>query len=82
MLRQMMAVVATGSRHDRLKSMQIPTLVVHGDADPLIDVACGRDTAECIPAARYIEIPGLGHSLPEPVWAPLIEAISELTHRA
>ncbi|MDD9941884.1 MAG: alpha/beta hydrolase [Myxococcales bacterium] len=78
-LRQLAAVAASGSRHERLAQVQVPTLVVHGDADPLIDIAAGRDTAECIPNARFLCIPGLGHALSAPSWDTLVDEISRLT---
>jgi pimeloyl-ACP methyl ester carboxylesterase len=80
--RQMAAVMASGSRHEALQRLAVPALVIHGDADPLIDVACGRDTAACIPGARYLEIKGLGHSLPRPAWDPIMAAIDELTGKS
>jgi pimeloyl-ACP methyl ester carboxylesterase len=66
--RQMLAVVADGSRADALRELRVPTLVIHGSRDTLIDPSGGRRTAELVPGARYEEIEGMGHDYPKPVW--------------
>jgi pimeloyl-ACP methyl ester carboxylesterase len=66
--RQMMAVVRDGSREEGLRSLALPTLVIHGSRDTLIDPSGGRRTAEVIPGARYVEIEGMGHDYPPAVW--------------
>ncbi|MDB5938664.1 MAG: alpha/beta hydrolase fold protein, partial [Polaromonas sp.] len=62
-MRQMVAVLADGSRADELAGIQVPTLVAHGRADPLVPFACGEDTARRIPGARLAGIDGMGHDL-------------------
>ncbi len=59
--RQLMAVAADGSRVARLAQVKCPTLVIHGDADPLVPVAAGRDTAASIKGAKFVAVPGMGH---------------------
>ena len=71
--RQMQAVVADGDRADGLRALTVPTLVIHGDRDTLIDPSGGRRTAELIPGARYVEIEGMGHDYPEAVWDRWVE---------
>jgi pimeloyl-ACP methyl ester carboxylesterase len=66
--RQMAAVIADGSRAEELRSLTVPTLVLHGSRDTLIDPSGGRRTAELIPGARYVEIDGMGHDYPPAVW--------------
>jgi pimeloyl-ACP methyl ester carboxylesterase len=66
--RQMLAVMADGSRADALREVAVPTLVLHGSRDTLIDPSGGRRTAELIPGARYEEIEGMGHDYPPAVW--------------
>ncbi len=66
--RQMQAVVADGSREDALREVRVPTLVLHGSRDTLIDPSGGRRTAEVILGARYVEIEGMGHDYPRAVW--------------
>ncbi|MGZ6907674.1 MAG: alpha/beta fold hydrolase [Acidimicrobiia bacterium] len=66
--RQMQAVMSDGSRAEELRTVSVPTLVMHGDRDTLIDPSGGRRTAELIPGARYVEIEGMGHDYPVAVW--------------
>lgn len=66
--RQMTAVMADGSRASALRSVRVPTLVLHGSRDTLIAPSGGRRTAELIPGARYVEIDGMGHDYPPAVW--------------
>ena len=63
--RQWAAVVAAAPRNAGLKTVRRPALVIHGDADPLFPVAAAKDTAESIPGAKLVVVPGLGHSWPE-----------------
>lgn len=57
----------------------LPTLVVHGDADPLFPVEHGRALAAAIPGARLLEIPGMGHQVPpEPAWDRFVDALLDL----
>lgn len=74
--RQMAAVVTSGSRREALRSVAISTLVIHGDADPLVPVECGMDTADAIPGAELLIIEGMGHDLPLAVAPRVIEAIA------
>lgn len=62
--RQMAAIVADGDRRAMLKNIKAPTLVIHGEDDPLVPLAGGRDTADNIAGARLMTIPGMGHDLP------------------
>lgn len=76
-LRQTHAILATGSFEPWLKQVRAPTQVVHGLADPLLPVACGRRVAKRIRGARLELIPGMGHDIPDALadrWAELIAA--------
>jgi pimeloyl-ACP methyl ester carboxylesterase len=64
MARQMTAIVASGNRKPDLANVDAPTLVIHGDADPLVPITGGHDTAEAIPGAELLVIEGMGHDLP------------------
>ena len=75
--RQMAAIWADGDRRPRLAAIIAPTLVIHGTDDPLIPVEGGRDTARAIPGARLVEIPGMGHDLPQPLVARLVGLIAD-----
>jgi pimeloyl-ACP methyl ester carboxylesterase len=58
-----------------LSTITAPTLVVSGEDDPLIKTRGGRDTADRIPHARFVSYPGMGHNLPEELWADVIDHI-------
>ncbi len=80
--RQLAAIIASGDRTADLRRIAIPTLVVHGTADPLVSPSGGRATAKAIPGARLMTIDGMGHDLPRAIWPRLIDAIVEQAHRA
>lgn len=73
--RQVAAIVADGDRRPMLKSIKAPTLVIHGEDDPLVPMAGGRDTAANIAGARLLTIPGMGHDLPLALVDTLADAI-------
>jgi pimeloyl-ACP methyl ester carboxylesterase len=83
-IRQLMAILSHGSRKAALKSVRVPTLVIHGSEDLLIPVEAGIDTAEAVPGAELLIIDGMGHIAPLPrVALPrILDAIEEVTHRA
>jgi pimeloyl-ACP methyl ester carboxylesterase len=76
-LRQLAAIIASGDRTEALHSIGAPTLVIHGDADPLVRYSGGEATAAAIPGARLVTIKGMGHDLPYEAWSQIIEAIVE-----
>jgi pimeloyl-ACP methyl ester carboxylesterase len=80
--RQLAAIMASGDRTARLRGLQVPTLVFHGRDDPLIPFRGGRATADAIPGARLVAIPGMGHDLPRQVWPQLVDAVAETAARA
>jgi pimeloyl-ACP methyl ester carboxylesterase len=75
--RQLGAIIASGDRTPRLRSIQAPTLVIHGSKDPMVSRSGGVATARAIPGARMITIKGMGHDLPMAAWPRLLDAISE-----
>ncbi|HEX4807215.1 MAG TPA: alpha/beta fold hydrolase [Conexibacter sp.] len=75
--RQLAAILASGDRTKRLRGVTAPTLVIHGDSDPLITPSGGRATAKAIPGARLMLVPGMGHGLPERLWPQLVDAMVE-----
>jgi pimeloyl-ACP methyl ester carboxylesterase len=82
MLRQAVAVVASGDRTDHLRALQVPTLVLHGTDDKMIDLSGGRATAAAIPGAKLVTVDGMGHNLPRQLWGKLAGHIAELVQRA
>ena len=81
-VRQLVAVLASGSRKEALKAVRVPTLVVHGVDDPLVPFAAGQDTVDAVPGARLLAIAGMGHDMPKAIWPRLIDGISALTAHA
>jgi pimeloyl-ACP methyl ester carboxylesterase len=77
--RQLGAMILAGSRADALKALNVPTLVIHGPDDTLIDPSGGRRTAELIPGARLMLIADMGHDRPRELWDDLCDAIGAHT---
>ena len=75
--RHLSAIVADGDRREMLRGITVPTLVLHGEDDPLVPCEGGRDTAACIPGAKLKTIPGWGHDLPLELVDELAGAIAE-----
>ncbi len=75
--RHMAAILATGDRRGALRFVRTPTLVIHGDDDPLVLPAAGRATAQAIPGARLQVIEGMGHDLPTPLYSRLVDLLAE-----
>jgi pimeloyl-ACP methyl ester carboxylesterase len=80
--RQMLAIMASGDRRTLLRRITVPTLVLHGDRDPLVPIGAGRDTASNVPGAVFHAIPGMGHDLPEPLLPRLVDEIAGHCDRA
>lgn len=80
--RQMAAIVASGSRAEALALLDVPSLIIHGAADPLIPLAAGQATADAIPGAEFMAIEGMGHDLPPGSWTPIVDALARHTQRA
>jgi proline iminopeptidase len=78
--RQMLAVMASGDRSALLGTIVVPTLVIHGAADPLVPLACGADTAARVPGARLEVIEGMGHDLPAQLLERIIALIDAHAH--
>jgi len=79
--RQAVASVASGDRTRLLKSLDVPTLILHGTADTMCDVSGGRATAEAIPGADLVLIEGMGHNLPPGLWDRLADHIAQVVER-
>jgi pimeloyl-ACP methyl ester carboxylesterase len=79
--RQLAAILTTPDRTADLGKVEVPTLVVHGAQDRLVDVSGGRATAAAIPGAELVVVEGMGHDLPRAVWPQLLDAIAAVVAR-
>ncbi len=80
--RQYAAILASPERRSKLAGVTAPAVVIHGKADPLVPVEGGRDTATAIPGAELVEIEGMGHDIPVPLYGAVIDAIVRVAQRA
>jgi pimeloyl-ACP methyl ester carboxylesterase len=80
--RQLHAITASGDRTRALRSLRVPTTVIHGASDPLVRPAAGRATARAIPGAHLRLIPGMGHDLPRDLWPTIVDEIAATAARA
>lgn len=80
--RQMVAAAAHGNRKAALQQLDIPALVIHGQADPLVPVEGGIDTHEALRGSQLMLIDGMGHDLPRQLWPQIVSGITQLTSRA
>jgi pimeloyl-ACP methyl ester carboxylesterase len=78
----MAAIMASPSRVDRLGSLEMPVLVLHGLDDTLVPPENGRRTHKAIPGSTLVEVQGMGHDLPEGAWPQIVDAIVANTERA
>jgi pimeloyl-ACP methyl ester carboxylesterase len=79
--RQLLAILSSGSRAEGLARLAVPTLVLHGDVDPLVTPSGGQRTAELVPGAELVLLEGMGHDLPPAMIGPIVEAITSLAAR-
>jgi pimeloyl-ACP methyl ester carboxylesterase len=77
--RQLAAMIASGSRAEGLRKLEVPTLVIHGLDDTLIAPSGGERTAALIPGAKLVLLADMGHDRPVALWPQLCEAILEHT---
>ena len=80
--RQLVAILGSGDRTSSLAGCLVPTLVIHGDADPLVNHSGGVATAEAVPGAELLTIEGMGHDLPLEKWDEVVDAIAAHTAKA
>ncbi|MES1990017.1 MAG: alpha/beta hydrolase [Pseudomonadota bacterium] len=80
--RQYAAIIADGSRCERLKSVKLPFLVIHGNDDPLVPPGGGIDTAKYVTGSKLVLIDGMGHDLPVELCPRYVELIAELAESA
>lgn len=80
--RQVAAIAATGSLRPLIGAIEVPTLVIHGANDPLVPMAGGEEIAAHVAGARFLKVDGMGHDLPAPLNAQVIDAIVGNARRA
>ena len=80
--RQLAAILASGDRTERLRQLDLPTVVIHGRNDPLVPFRGGQATARAIPGARLAAFDGMGHDLPSELWPQIVDALVENAARA
>lgn len=81
-MRQMLAVITQPNRSVALRSVRVPTLVIHGLQDRMVHVSGGRATSTAIPGSELLLIDGMGHDLPRGLWPTFAEAIRRVADRA
>ncbi len=81
-IRQMQAVLSQPDRTDALRRLHMPALVIHGLKDPMVHVSGGRATADAIPGAELLLVPGMGHDLPKELWTTFADGIQRTARRA
>ncbi len=80
--RQMAAIVTSPDRTADLGGVTVPTLVIHGAEDALVNVSGGRATAAAVPGAELVVIDGMGHDLPRALWPEITDRIAAHVSRA
>ena len=78
--RQLLAILASGDRTPQLRSLRVPTLVMHGRADPLLPFRAGEEIAGLIPGAKLVGYDGLGHQLPEGLTGEMAAELARHAH--
>jgi pimeloyl-ACP methyl ester carboxylesterase len=78
--RQLAAVISQPNRTKALRSLEVPTLILHGLNDQVVAVSGGRALARAIPRSRFVGFPGMGHNLPYPLWPRVVDEFA--THFA
>ncbi len=76
--RQLSAIIDSPDRTELLSSLMTPSLVIHGDQDPLVPVECGYATADALPNAQLNILKGMGHTLPMQLWPEISSGIVDL----
>ncbi|TDF39376.1 alpha/beta hydrolase [Alteromonadaceae bacterium M269] len=80
--RQLHTILCAEDRTQLLKKVSVPTLVLHGEIDPLVPIEAGYATAKAIEHAQMEVIEGMGHNLPPPVWPTIVEHICQNASKA
>lgn len=76
-LHQLLAILASGSRHRRLAGVKVPTLVIHGEDDPLVPVAAAYEQQKLVPRSQLAVLKSMGHDLPTPLLPQITQLITQ-----
>ena len=79
--RQLLAILASGSRAEGLSQLDLPALVIHGRQDHLVGFSGGQRTAELIAGADFIAIDDMAHDMPQVHWTRCADAVAALANR-
>jgi pimeloyl-ACP methyl ester carboxylesterase len=82
MSRQLGAILGSPDRTSRLAEVRVPAVVIHGSADPLVNLSGGEATAAAIAGAKLVIIDGMGHDLPEQVWDEILGEVDAIARTA
>jgi pimeloyl-ACP methyl ester carboxylesterase len=80
--RQLAAIIASPDRTDALGRLQVPTLVIHGMLDPLVQPSGGIATARAIPGAKLVMYNDMAHDLPHTRWREIADEVASIAARA
>jgi pimeloyl-ACP methyl ester carboxylesterase len=81
--RQLVAVMTQNNRKAALQYLKVPTLIIHGDSDPLVSVEAAKDAADAVPGAELIIMEGMGHDLPHgEAWRQIADHIIAHTKKS
>jgi len=81
-IRQYAAIMASPSRTEDLRRLDVPTLVIHGRADRVVPLSGGQRVAEVVPGANLLVLHDMGHDRPEPLWPLIVDAVVSHTRHA
>ncbi|HSJ20059.1 MAG TPA: alpha/beta hydrolase [Nocardioidaceae bacterium] len=81
-MRQMGAILTQPDRSRALRSLRVPTLVIHGTHDKMVHVSGGRATSQAIPGSELLLVPGMGHDVPSDLHETFVAAIRRVADRA
>jgi pimeloyl-ACP methyl ester carboxylesterase len=79
--RTAVASIASGDRTARLRTLEVPTLVVHGMADTMVDPSGGRATAVAVPGAELVLVNGMGHDIAPGLWNAIADRVRSVVDR-
>ena len=80
--RQLWAIIDSPDRVELLKTIQKPTVVIHGKEDPLVPYVAGEHTAQLVSGSKLVLIDGMGHRIDRQSRPKVVQEILEVMKRA